>query len=118
MLAMFCKVWKHVSHILTKSFFPPLVPSTPENVTAVVSGLTSVLMSWSESSENTGYIIYYWSSGGDNDSIDISNSSTTHILTNLQNGEVYDISIVATSVHFHSEAIDIIVKLGNDEQKI
>ena len=117
MLAMFCKVWKHVSHI-AKSFFPPLVPSAPENFTAVISGLTSVLMSWSESNENTGYRIYYRSSGVENDSIDISNSSTTHILTNLQNGEVYYISIVATSVRFHSEAVDIIVKLGNDEQQI
>ena len=75
-------------------------------------------MSWSESSEATGYIIYYESSGGDSENRDISNSFTTHNLTNLQNGETYNISIVATSVHFHSEAVDTIVKLGNDEQQI
>ena len=90
----------------------------PEIVTAVVNGLTSVLMSWIKSSKATGYIINYDGSRGDNDSIDISNSSTTHNLTNLQNGEIYNISIVATSEHYHSEAVDIIVKLGNNEQQI
>ena len=57
-------------------------------------------MSWSPSSDATGYTIDYDIIGGDSDSVDISSDSSdtlTHTLMNLQNGNTYTISIVATS---------------------
>ena len=74
--------------------------SPPTDVTAVQSGPTSIIVSWSPSSDANGYTIDYDIIGGDSDSVDISDGSTdtlTHSLMNLQNGNTYTISIVATS---------------------
>ena len=82
---------------------------------AVQEGLTSIRVSWSPPSplgDTNGYRIYY---SGRN--VDVSGGSTDdYLLTGLQNGESYTISIVATSQHLPSESIpaDMEVMLGED----
>ena len=67
-------------------------------MTAVQAGPTSITVSWSPSSDATGYRIDYDSSGGDSGSVTVSGGSAAmETLTGLQNGETYTISIVATS---------------------
>ena len=84
------------------------VASAPTNLKAVQEGLTSVRVSWSPPTPlgaTTGYRIYY-SGGRGNDSEDVSGGSTdNYLLTGLQNGTSYSISIVATSQHFFSEPL-------------
>ena len=88
---------------------------------AVQEGPTSIRVSWSPPSplgDTTGYKIYY--SGGSSGSKDVSDGSTdNYLLTGLQNGESYTISIVATSRHLPSESIpaDMKVMLGEDIYK-
>ena len=80
-------------------------PSPPSDVTAVQAGITSITVTWTASSNATGYRIYY-TSDGDSGSETVSGGSTeTHTLTGLVNGETYTISVAATSQHFPSEAI-------------
>ena len=80
------------------------VASPPSGVTAVQAGLTSITVTWTASSDATGYRIYY-TSDSDSGSETVSGGSTeTHTLTGLVNGETYTISMMATS-HFFSEAI-------------
>ena len=65
--------------------------------------------------DTTGYRIYY--SGGSSGSVNVSDGSTNNsLLTGLQNGNSYNVSIVAISQHFFSEsvAIDMEVGLGED----
>ena len=86
--------------------------SPPSDVTA---GPTSIIVSWSPSSDATGYRIDYDSIGGDSDSVVTSGGSTnplTHTLMNLQNGDTYTISIVATSSDLPSESVLTVVGLG------
>ena len=67
-------------------------------MTAVQTGPTSITVSWSPSSDATGYRIDYDSSGGDSSSATVSSGSTDmETLTGLQNGDTYTISIVAIS---------------------
>ena len=81
----------------------------------------SIQLSWNPPTplgDTTGYRIYY--SGGSSGSEDISNGSTdNYLLTGLQSGESYDISLVATSQHLPSESIaaDKEVTLGEDMYK-
>ena len=85
---------------------------------AVQEGPTSIRVSWSPPTplgDTTGYRIYY--SGGSSGSVNVSDGSTdNYLLTGLQNGESYTISIVATSQHLPSESIaaDMEVMLGED----
>ena len=85
----------------------PPVASAPTNLMAVQEGLTSIRVSWSPPTplgDTTGYRIYY--SGGSSGSMDVSDGSTNnYLLTGLQNGESYTISIVATSQHLPSESV-------------
>ena len=82
------------------------VASAPTNMTAVQEGLTSIRVSWSPPTplgDTTGYKIYYNNSDS-NDSVDVSGGSTeNYTLTGLQNGDSYNISILATSEHFFSD---------------
>ena len=74
-------------------------------MTAVQAGLTSITVTWTASSNATGYKIYY-TSDSDSGSETVSDGSTeTHTLTGLANGETYTISVTATSPHFPSEAV-------------
>ena len=97
----------------------PPVASAPTNLMAVQEGPTSIRVSWSPPTplgDTTGYRIYY--SGGSSGSVNVSDGSTdNYLLTGLQNGERYTISIVATSQHLPSESIaaDMEVMLGEDK---
>ena len=84
------------------------VASAPTSVMAVQEGLTSVRMSWSPPTplgDTTGYRIYY--SGYNSGYVNVTGGSTdNYLLTGLQNGSIYTISLVATSLHLSSAAID------------
>ena len=75
---------------------------------AVQEGPTGIRVSWTPPTplgDTTGYRIYY--SGGSSGSVDVSSGSTdNHLLTGLQNGASYTISIVGTSEHFFSDRVD------------
>ena len=87
---------------------PSPVASAPSNLTAIQEGPTSIRVSWTPPTlqENTtGYRIYY--SGGSSGIEDVSGGSThNHLLTGLQNGTSYNISIVGTSDHLYSERVE------------
>ena len=97
----------------------PTVASAPTDLMAVQEGLTSIRVSWSPPSplgDTTGYRIDYTSSDGSSDSVTASGGSTdNYLLTGLQNGDTYTVSIVATSEHLPSERVTIVrnLKLGN-----
>ena len=97
---------------VTMSFFP--VASAPISVMAVQEGPTSIRVSWSPPiplGDTTGYRIYY--SGGSSGSVDIIGSSTdNYILTSLQSGSTYVITIVGTSQHVRSNAVTNEILLG------
>ena len=88
------------------SLLPP-VASAPTNLMAVQEGLTGIRVSWTPPTplgDTTGYRIYY--SGGSSGSMDVSGGSTdNHLLSGLQNGASYTISIVGTSEHFFSDRV-------------
>ena len=93
----------------------PPVASAPTNLMAVQEGPTSIRVSWSPPTplgDTTGYRIYY--SGGSSGSVDVSDDN--YLLTGLQNGESYTISIVAISQHLPSESLatDMEAMLGED----
>ena len=65
-------------------------------MTAVQDGPTSITVTWSPSSDATGYRIDY--DGGGVDDSEVLGADSTHLkLTDLTIGETYTISIVATS---------------------
>ena len=81
-------------------FYFCVVALPPSGVTASQSGPTSIRVEWIQSSDATGYTIYYTTGGGSSGSQTVSGGNTmTHTLTDLTNGETYTISIVAT-IHF------------------
>ena len=86
----------------------PPVASAPTNLMAVQEGLTGIRVSWTPLTplgDTTGYRIYY--SGGSSGSVDVSGGSTDNqLLTGLQNGANYTISIVGISEHFLSDHVD------------
>ena len=81
----------------------------------VQEGPTSIKVSWSPPSplgNTTGYRIYY-NSDSDSGSEEVSGGSTNnHLLTGLQNGVSYTISIVGTSAYFLSGGVEANVDLG------
>ena len=86
---------------------------------AVQEGLTSVKVSWSPPTplgDTTGYRISY--SGGSSGSVDASDGSTdNYLLTGLQNGASYTISIMGTSQHFFSDGLEQKFIIGNNTGK-
>ena len=82
---------------------------------AVQESATSIRVSWSPSSDATGYIISY-TDGDSSVSVTVSDGSTdNYLLTGLQNGVTYSIAIIATSHYFHSDSVTTKSSLG--EQK-
>ena len=84
----------------------------------VQEGPTSIRVSWSPPTplgDTTGYRIYY--SGGSSGSVNVSGGSTdNYLLTGLQNGESYNISIVTVSQHFTSHAAIVLdITLGKND---
>ena len=100
----------------------PPVASAPTDLMAVQEGPTGIRVSWTPPTplgDTTGYRIYYsggssgssgsgsGSGGGSSGSVDVSGGSTdSHLLTGLQNGASYTISIVGTSEHLPSDHVD------------
>ena len=85
----------------------PPVAFAPTSLMAVVqANLTSVKLTWSPPTplgDTTGYRIYY--SGGSSGSEDVSGGSTdNYLLTGLQNGTTYNITIMGLSQHFFSSS--------------
>ena len=70
--------------------------SPPSDVEAVQDGPTGITVTWTASSDATGYRISY-TSDSDSGSREIGGSATSQTLSGLKNGETYSISIVATS---------------------
>ena len=75
---------------------------------AVQEGPTGIRVSWvppTPLGDTTGYRIYY--SGGNNGSVDVRGGSRdSHLLTDLQDGASYTISIMGTSEHLPSNRMD------------
>ena len=72
---------------------------------AVQESPTAIRVSWTPPTplgDTTGYIIYY--SGGSRGRVDVGETDN-HLLTDLQNGDSYNISIVGKSAHFFSERV-------------
>ena len=88
---------------------------------AVPAGLTSIRVSWTRSSDATGYTISYTGGGssGTSGSVTVSGGSTEErLLSNLVNGLIYTISIMATSTGFPSGSVEVMdVRLGKYCQK-
>ena len=67
---------------------------------AVQEGPTAIKVSWNPSNDATGHRIHY-SNGDSSNSVDTNDGSTDkYLLTGLQNGDTYTISIM--SVHEYS----------------
>ena len=74
-------------------------------MTAVQDGPTGILVSWSPSSDATGYTISY-TGGGSSGSETVSGGDTnSYAMTGLTNGQTYTISIVATSNNLASDTV-------------
>ena len=72
---------------------------------AVQHGLTSIIVTWTASSDATGYRISY-TSDSDSGSETVSGRETVnHTLTGLVNGEIYAVSVAATSDQLSSIAV-------------
>ena len=80
-------------------------PSPPSDVTAIQDGPTSIRVSWTPSSDATGYMIHYTSVSDSGNETVIDGSTETHTLTGLVNGETYNISVAATSDTLPSESV-------------
>ena len=93
--------------------------SPPSDVTAVQDGPTSIRVSWTPSSDATGYMIHYTSSRGHSGSEDVSGGhSDSHTLTGLVKEDTYTISITATSQVFSSSPIIVEVTLSEEDPLI
>ena len=101
------------STVVYSYIFYSLVASVPTNLLAVQKYATSILLSWSPSSDSTGYIISYSGINGSG-TFTINDASTdNYLLTGLQNGVTYTIYIIARSQHFFSLNATVgIVHLG------
>ena len=83
-----------------------IVAGEPTNLTAE-SNSTHVTVSWKSPGDPvTGYVIYYQSEGGSNSSVIVSGGETeSHSLDCLENGVIYNISIVALSLRLPSPLV-------------
>ena len=67
---------------------------------AVQLNITALQVSWSAPASGaivTGYVIYYETTGGSEQSVTVGAAATEYTLTGLMIGESYNISIVALS---------------------
>eukprot|EP00731_Ephydatia_muelleri_P018856 Em0011g896a len=86
----------------------------PTGVTAVQSGPTSVSVSWTAPTSGgpvTRYDIYYVANGGDPSTSGGSTISTSYVLTNLQVGVQYNISVIAVGTSLPSLSANVILTL-------
>ena len=107
-------VCKHTNYRIKYLFHLHVYTSAPTNLMAVQEGLTSIRVSWSPPiplGNTTGYRIYYNDSDS-SDSVDISGNSTDdYLLTGLEMGATYTISIEATSQHIPNGRVETIITL-------
>ena len=85
-------------------------PDPPTGVTAVQSGPTSVSVSWTAPTSGgpvTRYDIYYVANGGPSTSGG-STTSVSYVLTNLQVGVQYNMSVVAVGSHLPSQRREVV----------
>ena len=83
-------------------------PAPPPGVTAMQSGSTSVNVSWTAPTSGgpvSRYDIYYVANGVPSTSGG-STTSTSYVLTNLQVGVQYNISVIAVGTYMPSESAD------------
>ena len=86
--------------------------SPPSDVTAVQDGPTSIILSWTPSSDATGYSIHYTSVSDSGNKVVSDGSTETHTLTGLVNGETYTISVAAISDDLPSESVTAGMAVG------
>ena len=86
----------HLTHTSLFSTTKCSETSPPSGVTAVQNGPTSITVTWTASSDATGYRIHY-TSDSDSGSEEVDVGATSLTLSGLSNGKIYSISIVATS---------------------
>ena len=95
-------------------------PDPPTGVTAVQSGPTSVSVSWTAPTSGgpvTRYDIYYVANGGPSTSGGSTNS-TSYVLTNLQVGVQYSISVIAVGTSLPSQSVNAILTLSESHLKV
>eukprot|EP00731_Ephydatia_muelleri_P025777 Em0017g860a len=95
----------------TSSLTVQAPPGPPTGVTAVQSGPTSVSVSWTAPISGgpvTRYDIYYVANGGPSTSGGSTNS-TSYVLTNLQVGAQYNISVIALGTYLGSQNASAVV---------
>ena len=88
-------------------------PGPPTGVTAVQSGPTSVSVSWTAPTSGgpvTRYDIYYVANGGPSTSGGSTNS-TSYVLTNLQVGVQYNMSVIAVGTSLPSLSANVILNI-------
>ena len=97
-------------HTYLEKLLPP-VAGQPTGVSAVQQSDTNIEVSWmSPGSPATGYIIYYQPDGGDVTRETISGVDTeNYILSNLESGVNYNISIIAVSDHLPSAVVGTVI---------
>ncbi|KAL5486530.1 hypothetical protein EMCRGX_G019023 [Ephydatia muelleri] len=98
----------------TSSLTVQAPPGPPTGVTAVQSGPTSVSVSWTASTSGgpvTRYDIYYVANGGPSTSGGSTNS-TSYVLTNLEVGVQYNISVIAVGTSLPSLSANVILTLS------
>ena len=104
-----CSVSLYQSDVWDCNKHTPLGTSPPSDVKAVQDGLTSIRVSWTQSSNA---IIYYDNNRGHSGRVTLDSGHTqTHTLTSLVNGDTYKISVVATSENPPSTAVELQVEL-------
>ena len=68
--------------------------------------VTSILLIWTPSTGVNGYIISYDNGEASSATVTVTDGSTEReLLTGLQNGIIYNISIIARSIHFNNERV-------------
>ena len=89
-----------------------VVASAPTNLTGIQENATNIKLFWSPPSPlgaTTGYRIYYNDSYSSY-SVYVSGGTTNnYLLPDLQNGDCYSISILATSEHFFSNISQVVI---------
>ena len=105
----------YANHIYAVMLHIPPVAPVPTNLTAVQDGLTGIRVSWSPPTPlgaTTGYSIFY-SSGNSSETVHISGgSSDNYLVAGLQNGQSYNISMIATSQYLPSDSLKTKATLG------
>ena len=95
--------------VLLFSCYLYAVARAPTQLTAIYKSATSILLAWTfevEEQITTGYTyVIYYQSEGDSGDVSVSSGETrTHLLTGLQSGVAYIISIVAV-IHIPSPVV-------------